>query len=1157
MLDPTVFEGVLVAGGEAQYGAEGGDHVDFRDGVFTGPVTGKGDHHHHYYGVLRPAAAWPHRAASLPRPMSSAYRRQVERIAPPQLLGRDAELAELAGFCLEEQRGSYVWWQAGPWAGKSALLSTFVLNPPEALSAGRVRLVSFFITARLASQDTREAFTTVLTEQLCSLLGLDLPLGGDEAAREAALLDLLAQAAAACQQEGGRLALVVDGLDEDRGVTTGPGAHSIAGLLPGRPPAGMRVIVAGRPNPPIPDDVPDWHPLYDPGIIRLLGDSLHARNLQRLGQSELKRLLKGSPVEQNLLGLLTAARGGLSGTDLRELTGADLVTVEEVLHTVAGRTFTRRLATWSPDDAPQVYLLGHEELHNAACHYLGHDRLAHYRNRLHSWADSYRTPTDGQPPWPPHTPEYLLAGYSRMLATTNDTNRLAALAIDAARHDRMLDLSGGDAAALTEIKTCQDLLLASPEPDLYALARLSHRRSQLESRNANIPAELPAVWTTLGQPNRAEALAHALTNPLQQVRALVRVVEAVAATGDHERARAMATDAEQIARTITEPFQHPWALVDVAGAVAAAGDHQRAEQIARTITDPFEQGQALADVAGAVAATGDHQRAERIARTFTDPYWQVRALADVAGAVAATGDHERARAMATDAEQIARTIANKWVMVRVAGAVAAAGDHQRAEQIARTFTNPFEQGQALADVAGAVAATGNHQRAEQIARTITNPFEQGQALADVAGAVAATGDYERARAMATDAEQIVRTITDPSRQAQALADVAGAAAAAGDYERAEQIARTITNPHWQAQALADVAGAAAAAGNHQRAEQIARTITDPSRQAHALADVAGAAAAAGDYERARAMATDAEQIARTITDPSQQAELLTGLVEAVAAAGDHERARAMATDAEQIARTITDPDEQAFALADVAGAAAAAGDYERARAMATDAEQIVRTITDPSQQAELLTGLVEAVAAAGDHQRAEQIARTITEPLEQAQALTGLAGAVAAAGDHERARAMATDAEQIARTITDPSQQARALADVAGAVASAGDHERARKMVTDAEQIAHTNTNRFNQAWVLVGVACAMAAAGDYERAEQIARTITNPSEQAQALTGVAKAVGLPRADHLLGEAFALGSWLTPLPVLAKIHPQEVIRIADAVYVDSLRVMPD
>ncbi|MEU6556044.1 hypothetical protein ABZ915_38205, partial [Streptomyces sp. NPDC046915] len=741
-------------------------------------------------------------------------------------------------------------------------MSTFVLNTPTPPAASGVWLVSFFITARLAAQDTREAFTTALTEQLCALLRQDLPASGDEAAREAALLDLLTQAAAVSQQAGCRLVLVVDGLDEDRGVTTGRGAHSIAGLLPSRPSAGMRIIVAGRPNPPIPDDVPDWHPLRDRGIIRLLSDSPHARNLQRLGQSELKRLLAGSPIEQDLLGLLTAARGGLSGPDLRELTGADLVTIEEILHTVAGRTFTRRLAAWTPDEGRQVYLLGHEELHNAACHYLGHDRLAHYRDRLHTWAEDYRTPTD-QPPWPPHTPEYLLTGYPRMLTTAGNTDHLITLAIDPARHDRMLDLSGGDDTALTEIKTCQDLLLHCPEPDLYALARLSHHRGQIESRNAHIPTELPALWATIGQPNRAEQLARALTDPWERARTLAGVAGAVAAAGDHDRA-------EQIARTITDPSERARALAAVAGAVAAAGDHDRAEQIALATTDPSERAQALAAVAGAVAAAGDHDRAEQIARTITDPWERAHALAAVAGAVVATGDHKRA------------------------------------EQIARTLTDPWEQARTLAAVAGAVVATGDHKRAEQIARTITDPWEQAQALAAVAGAVAATGDHKWA-------EQIARTITDPWEQARALAAVAKAVAA-GDHDRAEPVARTITDPREQARALAAMAGAVAAAGDHKRAEQIARAITNPWERARALAGVAGAVAAAGDHDRAAGLAADAEQVARTIMDPRERARALAGMAGAVAAAGDHDRAAGLAADAEQVARTIMDPRERARAL---------------------------------------------------------------------------------------------------------------------------------------------------------------------------------------------------------------------------------------------------
>ena len=59
-----------------------------------------------------------------------------------------------------------------------------------------MRIVSFFITARLAAQDTREAFTQVLLEQLAELTGQDLPPVLPEATREAYLLDLLAQAAA-------------------------------------------------------------------------------------------------------------------------------------------------------------------------------------------------------------------------------------------------------------------------------------------------------------------------------------------------------------------------------------------------------------------------------------------------------------------------------------------------------------------------------------------------------------------------------------------------------------------------------------------------------------------------------------------------------------------------------------------------------------------------------------------------------------------------------------------------------------------------------------------------------------------------------------------------------------------------------------------------
>jgi hypothetical protein len=142
----------------------------------------------------------------------SAYREQVRRIAPKELLDRERELAELAAFCTHPERGPYVWWRAEAWAGKSALLSWFVLHPPPG-----VVVVSFFITARFRGQDDSVAFAEVVLEQLAELLGEPIPALLTEATREPHLLRMLAEAADACHRRGQRLVLVVDGLDEDRG----------------------------------------------------------------------------------------------------------------------------------------------------------------------------------------------------------------------------------------------------------------------------------------------------------------------------------------------------------------------------------------------------------------------------------------------------------------------------------------------------------------------------------------------------------------------------------------------------------------------------------------------------------------------------------------------------------------------------------------------------------------------------------------------------------------------------------------------------------------------------------------------------------------------------------------------------------------------------
>ncbi|HSV65024.1 MAG TPA: hypothetical protein VLJ59_03825, partial [Mycobacteriales bacterium] len=276
---------------------------------------------------------------------------------------------------------------------------------------------------------------------------------------------------------------------------------------------------------------------------------------------------------------------------------------------VFGRSVRSRASDWGTRGGPQrVYLFAHETLRITATEQLGPALLASFRERLHAWADRYRH--DG---WPSGTPLYLLRGYPSMLEAERDVARLVVCATDQQRHDRMLDISGGDAAAIGEIRAAQDLILQQQDPDLLSMARLAIQHGRLSERNANIPTNLPAVWARLGHISRAESLARSITDPGRQAWALAGLAQATAATGDLDRA-------ETTAHAITHPYQQARALADLAQATAATGDLGRARRLttaaettAHAITHPYQQAQALAGLAQATAATGDLDRAETTA----------------------------------------------------------------------------------------------------------------------------------------------------------------------------------------------------------------------------------------------------------------------------------------------------------------------------------------------------------------------------------------------------------------------------------------------------------------------------------------------------------------------------------------------------------------
>jgi uncharacterized protein YjeT (DUF2065 family) len=1060
------------------------------------------------------------------------------------LIARDVELRDLAIFATGEKR--WRWMRAKAFAGKTALLAHFALHPPE-----EVDVVACFLRST-TGENTAAGALKVLNEQLVGLLNRP---GYQPPTTVAELLsdfqdDLLPAAARAARQQGRRLLLLIDGLDEyapNESLTLGTWLPSARSL-----PEGVSMLVASRTGVPIP--LPESHPLAGPSAQHRLAASEVAFQIRDLALAELDAALRGQgrdELKYQVAGCMAATGGRISLADLntwllRRGNRSEADSVEYLADQVASWFHRTLYTTDDPSGSgEQVLVFAHETLTTVFENRFA-GSLPALRNELHDWAEQYR-----QAGWPFDTSTYLLTGYSHLLVAIREVDRLTRLALDPARHDRLRALTGADAVALWEIRAAHELHLKLTEIDLLILGRLTRHRNRLETRAGSVPVNLPAVWVLLGQIPRAIGSATAIPNPENRARALAsvvealaaagqsaqaqevaetitdlekrasalaRVVEALAAAGQPEQARRVAEQVQEVAETITDPRLRAWALVSVVEALAAAGQPEQArrvakqiQEVAETITDPRLRAWALASVVEPLAAAGQPEQAQEVAETITDPRLRAWALVSVVEALAAAGQPEQARRVAKQIQEVAETITDPrlraWALVSVVEARAAAGQSAQAQEVAETITDPYSRAWALVSVVEALAAAGQSAQAQEVAETITDPGKRASALVSVVEALAAAGQPAQA-------QEVAETITDPGKRASALASVVGALAAAGQPEQAcrvavqvQEVAETITDLEKRASALASVVGALAAAGQPEQAcrvavqvQEVAETITDPRLRAWALARVVEALAAAGQPEQACRVAKQVQEVAETITDPYSHAWALVSVVEARAAAGQ-------SAQAQEVAETITGPGKRASALARVVEALAVAGQPEQARRVAKQVQGVAETITDPCSRAWALVSVVEALAAAGQSAQAQEVAEDITSPYLRAWALVSVVEALAAAGQ-------SAQAQEVAETITDPGKRASALARVVGALAAAGQPEQACRVAKQVQGVAETITDPYSHAWALVSVVEALAAAGQPEQAcrvaeqvQKVAETITGPGKRASALARVVEAL--------------------------------------------------
>ncbi len=317
----------------------------------------------------------------------------------PQLLGRERELADITSFASGPP--GYCWLVGGAYAGKSALLY-------EAVAAGlpaEVDVVCYFLSRRASDADSHR-FLAAVVPQLAYLCGVDPPMPDRDQ-----FATLWRQAAERANQHGRHLLLVVDGLDEDRRPT---GSASVASLLPTLIGASAHVLVASRPYPELPDDVPSGHPLRAtrPQQLRPFEG---AEELADLARQEIYHLTHGDDADLavSVLGLMTAAAGPLTVTDLATLSN-DL-DAPSAVHKLHVRRLVAEQAARSLEQIGSVGQPRYQFAHYSLLEYaqmtddLGEPE---YREKIHEWADHWRTAD-----WPTGiggTPAYLLDSAPRL-----------------------------------------------------------------------------------------------------------------------------------------------------------------------------------------------------------------------------------------------------------------------------------------------------------------------------------------------------------------------------------------------------------------------------------------------------------------------------------------------------------------------------------------------------------------------------------------------------------------------------------------------------------------------------------------------------------------------------------------------------------------------
>ncbi|GGN42915.1 hypothetical protein GCM10012285_23770 [Streptomyces kronopolitis] len=1132
--------------------------------------------------------------------LQDAYRAQLADIAPEKLEDREALLRDLVAFC--GGPGEYLWLQGPPWAGKTAVAAWFALQAPRGVVP-----VWFFVTARYASQSDSEAYTGAFIDQLAAVVGREPTSRSSPLARDGERRLLLREAAERVAHNGGTLLLIVDGLDEDQSLLPSGNGTSIASLLPERLPSNVRVLVTSRTSPDLPADVKGDHPLRHCPVVKLSATEA-AKHTEFEAKFDLYQALSGDQLQRDLVGLLAAARGTLTVDDLQELTGEQSYELRQRLGSAFGRILRMRGGFEDSGGdaslylASRGYLFAHETLLATAQNELGPD-IGAYSEQLHVWAATYKLRG-----WPASTPAYLLQPYGRLLALLRDTCRSTNLATDAQRRDRLREVTGSDAACLSEIASARQIVQRATPDDLGALAALAAVADLVARRNELLHPDIPAVYARLGRTRHAIGLARSVFRPMDRAQALAGVSRALAEAGD-PRAVGLARESLQLTDTALSEdrgiYDDSYALVALgrlATVLAATGRESDAVSLLSELpSQDYDLGievivEAFVATAAAVrdpvrAADLLHQ-AEESAQKISFLPDRIRTLASIAEArVAGPGSTGRLYdAVTTLAQQYADGPTNVPAaaaevlhqirphdatrMVRLA--VAHAGEVLREPQ------SPTNWGKADGAVR-ALAATGQMDDAqllmEALREAVPSEMQGPWNRAWLAIAVGWAREGQVAEAWAA-LEASWEAEDHHDERDRSAAYVASLLAAAGAAEQLETLLLNTPNS-WQwvvAEAFAALALHFCADDPDQslrllhQAEHGRHSADGSVFQNERLAVFAGALATAGWPDQA-------ERLIEAISQPDVRV-WGCAVVSVAVAHHDSRRALDLAERAVDAAPAIDHWPTLVNTLTVAVQALAYAGAVDRA---AEVIEQLSGKVQDRESSWRYLDcARTEAAAGIWLHapERAGQLADSLLQ--EMHRSVLGFARLLVAVGPYDQVRSARV--RKMLRSMETAAFANHGYDDLAllGLLTGTTDPDGARRRI-DQVMSDYRRVWPYSQPGTMMAVA--YAALGDFETACAIAQRIRDETERSETLADLAAYVAcvpgdptatplfgdhgfsrstlrrlvallfppasgpnLPHARVLLADALTPEGWHHATPVLASVDAAAFLRVRDVVF---------